>query len=90
MASAGLLYPQIDVDPEDPAIASSIESGQYRPPSNNSLLKPMKTISDVWPEKPPDKHLHVFVGLPGGVISPNLGYDGGECFIRLFAPAQTI
>jgi hypothetical protein len=35
----------------------------------------MKPILDIW-ERPPDKHLHVFVGIPSKV--------GGECFIRLF------
>ena len=90
MAPAGLLYLQINVDPRDGKIKDLIEHGQYQPPSDSPSLDPMETISDVWPEKPPDKHLHVFVGLPRGVVSPNFSYDGGECFIRLFAPAQTI
>jgi len=53
------------------------------PTDNGQLLHPMETISDIWSGQPPDKHLHVFVSLLGGV-------GGGVCFIRLFAPAQNI
>src|SRR5712671_5393802 len=85
MASAGLLHPQIDVNLEE--VEDSITEGQYRPNVNNPLLA-RKRISDVWPAQPPDDHLHVFVSLPSGMGSPTLAYDGGECFIRLFALAQ--
>ena len=91
MASAGLLHLQIDVDPRDQGIKKLIHGGQYRPISNNGQsLDPMETISDVWPGQPPNRHLHVFVSLPARVSSPAIRYDGGECFIRLFAPAQNI
>ena len=83
MASAGLLHPQIDVNPRE--IKDLI---RYRPSDNDQSLDAMETISDVWPAQPPNKHLHVFVSLPSGMGSPTLAYDGGECFIRLFALAQ--
>ncbi len=49
----------------------------------------MGTISDIL-ERPPDRHLHLFVGLPAAVRSPTLGPMAGECSIRLFALAQDI
>jgi len=38
----------------------------------------MEKISDVWPGQPPDKHLHVFVSLPGGVGSLSLVHDNPQ------------
>jgi len=86
----GLLHLQIDVDPRDRAIKDLIDAGRYRPTVNNQPLEAIDTISDVWPEQPPNKHLHIFVSLPAGVGSPTLLYDGSVCFIRRLAPAQNI
>jgi hypothetical protein len=50
----------------------------------------MEEISEVWPEAPPNKQLHVFVTLPTPLGGSATAVDPvGECFIRrLFALAQ--
>ncbi len=80
MASAGSLHPQVDVNYNEET-RKKIKAGEYRPAPNDQKLKPMDIISDIW-ERPPDKHLHVFISLPAGVASPTLVYTG-ECFTRL-------
>jgi hypothetical protein len=66
MSSVGLLHPQIDVD-YDETIKERIADGQYQPQFlPPKPLSAMDTISDVWPESPPKKHLHVFIRLPTG------------------------
>jgi len=90
MASAGLLHLQIDVDPRDQGIKKLIHGGQYWPISNNGQsLDPIETISDVWPGQPPNRHLHVFISLPGVVGSSALVHKG-VCFVRLVDQAQDI
>jgi hypothetical protein len=79
---------QVDVDLK--AIREHIISGQYRPDLNDQSLYEEDTISDVWSEKPLRGRLHVFVSLPGGKGSPTPVDHRGECFLRLFAPAQDI
>jgi hypothetical protein len=74
-------------------IRDHIKAGKYRPDlndENDESLFEADTIADVWPGEPPVKHLHVFVSLPSGMGSPTLIDHGGECFLRLFAPAQDI
>ena len=66
-----------------------IKAGQYWPTPNDQVLDTMDIISDLWVE-PPERHLHIFVGLPEGVGSLALVNVGGECFIRLFTLAQNI
>jgi len=77
MASAGSLHPQVDVDLI--AVQDEILCGEYRPALNDQELDPMDFISDIW-ERPPDRDLHVFVSLPGGVGGLTLD---GECPIWL-------
>jgi len=87
---AGLLHLQIDVDLLDSVIEKRIREGQYLPPSGAcQLLTPIASISDVWPGRPPNKHLHVFVSQPA-VGSPAIVDMGGEPFIRLVDQAQDI
>ena len=59
-----------------------ISARRYRPPSDDRPLFSREKISDVWPEQPPDNHLHIFVSLPGGVGNRS------ECGICLFVPTQ--
>jgi len=54
-----------------------IKAGQYRPTPNDQVLDEMDIISDLWVE-PPDRHLHVFVGLPEGAGSPTLVSAGDD------------
>ena len=70
-------------------VQKTIEAGKYRPALSDQELQPMKRISDIW-ERPPDGHIHVFVGLPSKVGSQTVVYAGGERFIRLFALVQDI
>jgi hypothetical protein len=63
MTSAGL-HPQVDVD-YDEEMEKKIKDGEYRPASNDRL-NAMDIISKIW-ERAPDRHLHVFVGLPSEV-----------------------
>jgi hypothetical protein len=72
------------------AIRDQIITGQYRPDLNDEPLFAMDRISDVWPQGPPKDSLHVFVSLPAGMGTPTLVDNGGECFVRLFSPAQNI
>jgi hypothetical protein len=76
MAPVGLLHPQVDVDFD--AVKTRISCGEYRPDINDLSLQTVDAItsriSEVWPEPPPDRHLHVFVSLPG---------EAGECFFFL-------
>jgi hypothetical protein len=85
--ACGLLHPQVDVDINEET-QKRIKAGQYRPAPNNQVLSAMK-ISDIW-ERPPDRHVHVFVGLPSEVGSPTPVDVGGECLIHLFLLAQDI
>ena len=57
-----------------------VNTGKYRPSSNDQVLDPMDTISEVWPEPPHHRHLQVFVGLPTR--------ESGECFIRPLFPCS--
>jgi hypothetical protein len=73
MSSVGLLHPQIDVEAQNQAIKESIADGRYQP--QLSLPEPlyaMDTISDVWPERPPNNRLHVFISLPSEAKRPRL------------------
>ncbi len=90
MAPARLLHPQVDKDLYD--VDEKIFNGQYRPSAGGRGLREFDIISDVWPGKPPDNHLHVLVHLPAGMGSPTFVYDGGggERLIYLFAPAPNI
>jgi hypothetical protein len=68
VASAGLLHLQVDVDFE--AVEDKISHCKYQPDANDQpqSLHTVKAIisqlSEVWPEPPPDGHLHVFITLP--------------------------
>jgi hypothetical protein len=89
MASADLRYPQVNVDYR--AVADMIADREYQPDTNDrqSLQrKILSKLSDVWPEPPPDGHIHVFISLRP-VDSPILNGDG-ECFMRLLPLAQDI
>src|SRR5229473_889405 len=83
MAPACLLHPQIDVDPRDPSTQDLIKNGQYRPPSKQ-WLDPMEPISDVWPEQPSGKRVHVFVSLSCEyypyLYSSSARYRSSSCF----------
>ncbi len=56
-----------------------IDAGQYQPLFNVQPLDSMERICNVWPVKPSENHLNVFV-------SP----QKRECIICLFAVAQTL
>jgi len=62
--AADLILWKIDVGCDE-EVKGCIAAGQYQPQSllPESLFA-MDTISDVWPESPPKKHLHVFISLP--------------------------
>jgi hypothetical protein len=87
MTSAGSLHPQVDVNYDE--VQKTIEAGKYRPALSDQNLQLMKRIIDIW-ERPPDGHIHIFVGLPSKVDSQIVVYADGECFIDLFALAQDI
>jgi hypothetical protein len=57
-----------------------VNTGEYRPSSNDQVLDPMDTISEVWPGPPLHRHLHVFIGLS----TP----ESGKCFIRPLFPCS--
>jgi len=82
MASAGSLHPQVYVDHD--AVNDEIDNaGRYKPDADDQrLLRANQKIFEVWPEPPPDTHLHIFVTLPGG---PTLVEAVGVCFKRLSA-----
>ncbi|KAN0106917.1 hypothetical protein V8E52_010661 [Russula decolorans] len=43
-----------------------IKAGEYQlPPNDRELDDAMEEISNVWSEPPPDKHLHLYVTVPG-------------------------
>jgi len=49
-------------------IRRKIRTGQYRPTLNDQVLDDeMESISAVWTQ-PPDRHIHVFAGLPSDSI----------------------
>ena len=84
----GLRHPQVDIL-YDKETEKRVSSGLFRPTSDNQILGAMESVSDVW-ERPPDKSLHVFVGLPVGVHgTPTLG-QMGVYFLSFFALAQDI
>jgi hypothetical protein len=58
-----LLHPQTDVG-LDEEIDDRIRAGQYQPQLPPKPLSAQKRISGVWPNLPPDDHLHVYIGLP--------------------------
>jgi hypothetical protein len=60
-----LLHPQTDVGFDD-EIDDRISAGQYQPQLPPKPLSARERISDVWPNLPPDDHLHVFISLPTG------------------------
>ena len=63
MSSADSLYPQVDVNFDE--VRKTIEAGQYQPASKDRLYS-MDRVSDIW-ERPPDKHIHIFIRLPSEV-----------------------
>ena len=69
MTSAYSLHPQVDVNYDE--VRKRIKAGEYRPALSDQELNPMDRISDIW-ERPPDGHIHVFVGLSCGGASPNI------------------
>ena len=84
----GLRHPQVDIlyDKETEKIVSS---GLFRPTSDDQILDAMESISDVW-ERPPDKSLHVFIGLPVRVHGSPTPFQMGVYFLSFFALAQDI
>ena len=88
IASAGSSYPQVDVDYNEET-QKKINAGQYRPAPNDQVLNEIMKISEIW-ERPPDRHVHVFVGLPSEVGSPTPVNVGGEYLIHFFALPQDI
>ena len=78
MSPAVLLYPQIDADLRD--VEREAGSGlniQYGPTVEGRRLFPRERISELWPDNPPDDHLHVFVRSPNRVPTADAH---GECF----------
>jgi hypothetical protein len=77
MASTDPLHPQVDVSLA--SVKAAISSGQYQPDVKDKLepLSVERKISEIWSEQPPNKNLHVFVGLPSGYPgkSPRLADD---------------
>ncbi len=65
-----------------------IKTCQYRPSSSGQALDTEETISDMWAEQPPNKHISVFVDVQGGMGNPTPVYDGGECFMSLCASSE--
>ena len=55
---------QVDTDIEK--IKPDLISGQYRPNEESSLSGPC-VISEIWPNKPPSEHLHIFISKPVGL-----------------------
>lgn len=60
---------QLDANSDDPKIKDSIRNGQYQPlPLPAPYDKPlhaMDKICALWPGPLPDRHIQVYVGLPG-------------------------
>lgn len=89
MASTGPLPPQVDVDLR--SVLEAIHAGTYRPDTNGEPpLEAIDTISQVWPQKPSNKNLHVFVTILRRISRPTLSDTVGQYVIRLFVPAQVI
>jgi hypothetical protein len=71
-------------------VGRKLYESEYQLDANDQRrLLANETISQAWPESPPNEQLRVFVRLPSGMGSPTLVQEG-ECFIRLFALAQDI
>src|SRR6266403_4472084 len=87
MASAGSLHPQVDVNYNEET-RKNLKLANIGP-LPTIKLDAIDIISDIW-ERPPDRDLHVFVGLLAAVGSSTLSPMAGECSIRLFALAQDI
>jgi hypothetical protein len=64
MASARSLHPQVDVNYNEET-RKKVHDGQYLPAPDDQELDEMDLICDVW-ERPPVRHLHVFIRLPHG------------------------
>ncbi|KAI9448535.1 hypothetical protein H4582DRAFT_2141800 [Lactarius indigo] len=63
---ADFVLTKVDVDIE--ASKSDIFAGKFKPNDNGmgirSLDDPREAISEIWPTKPLNGHVHVFIGLP--------------------------
>lgn len=81
--NTGLLHPQIDADLRD-VKGDILSNGHYRPPADGQLLWPEDTVSDIWPEPPPGRCIHVFIRLSSAVSTAHDA--GGECFIYFALP----
>ncbi|KAI0296171.1 hypothetical protein BC826DRAFT_245379 [Russula brevipes] len=57
---------KVEVNLGDLEIERETREGRYRPTSNDRLMQ-MQKLSVVWPEGPPDDHLHIFVRPEKGV-----------------------
>ncbi len=68
MASAGSLHPQVDVNYNEET-RKNLKLANIGP-LPTIKLDAMDIISDIW-ERPPDRDLHVFVGL---LVCPSSGY----------------
>jgi hypothetical protein len=88
MTPAGSLHPQVDVN-YDEEMQKKIKYGKYRPASDDRL-NAMGIISNIW-ERPPESHVHVFVGLPSAVgrRPGDADTQPGE-FFGLLALAQVV
>ena len=68
MAAAGLLHFQVNTDFD--MVEDKMMHGRYLLAVNNqpqplqSVSAITSRISEVWPEPPPDRHIHVFVSKP--------------------------
>ena len=66
----------------------AIHKGDYRfKTTDDQLLWETKRISDIWPQLPSDRQLHIYVTLSAsaGMGSPTFSDVAGEYFMRFFA-----
>ena len=61
-----MTYYILQVNVEIRTIEDSILAGNYQPDANKEEgpYVESKKLSDVWPVKPPDDHLSIFIRLP--------------------------
>jgi hypothetical protein len=66
------------------SVKEIVSAGTYRPDTNGeSPLRAITTISEIWPQQPPNQNLHVFVTISGSIGRPTLSNTASQYFIRL-------
>ena len=76
MASGGSLHLQVNVEYNEET-QDEIQAGEYTPNdlSDDTMNgNDTRVISVIWPESPPDSHIHIFVRVPRGISSERVSF----------------